>query len=190
MGLVQVTPPAEYPISLVEAKLHLRVDHDDEDDLITTLIAASTEWLENALDRKLVAGSWRLELASFASVIELPYPPLVSVDQVQYVDLDGTTQVVAESVYEVDTTVSPGRLMLADGQSWPSTKLTNAAALISFSAGYGAAADVPAMAKAAIKLLVGHWYENRETAVAGLQVKESPMAVQAIVHSLRSYRFC
>jgi uncharacterized phiE125 gp8 family phage protein len=65
MGLRQITPPAAEPLSLIEAKAHLRVDFPDDDALILGLITASRYAAENICRRVLVTQSWELTLDGF-----------------------------------------------------------------------------------------------------------------------------
>jgi uncharacterized phiE125 gp8 family phage protein len=185
MPLVLVTAPAEHPVSLNEVKEHLRVDFTDHDTLISSLIEAATGHLEKRCRRAFVTQEWRLELAAFAAEIEIPLPPLVSVDQIDYTDAAGSQQTLPASVYNVDTASTPGRVVRADGADWPETKMVPGAVRIAFTAGFGGAADVPGDIKAAIKLMVGHWYENREAVIVGQAASELPMAVDALIAPYR-----
>lgn len=184
-----VTPPAQPIVSLAEAKLHLRIDHEDDDWLVASLTQAATEWLEIATDRKFVAATYRLWLDGFdCDEIELPYPPLASVTFVKYLDSSNVLRTLATSAYEVNTRWTPGRVQLAYGGVWPTTGYASNAVQVQFVAGYGSAADVPELAKAAVKLLLGHLYENRET-TAEKALTQVPFGVEAMVQSLRAYRF-
>jgi uncharacterized phiE125 gp8 family phage protein len=200
---VLIDGPDNEPVSLTEAKSHLRVDADTEDDLISGLIAAAREWFEIALDRSLAQATWELRLpycwqwqsrlASHVShylsrgyVLELPYPPLQSVESIKYLDLDGVQQTFSEDAYEVVTSATPGYVVLVAGQSWPLTAVDPEAMVVQFIAGQ-AADDVSKLIKAGIKLLVGHWYAHRES--VGASMSEIPQTVQTIVQSCRSYRF-
>ena len=73
MPLQLVTPPAEEPVSLADAKLHLRVDFTDDDALITSLIAAARQAAETLTGRQIVTARWKLVLDSF------PGPSLMGV---------------------------------------------------------------------------------------------------------------
>jgi len=97
------------------------------------------------------------------NVIELSKPPLQApLVSLKYIDPDGVEQTLATTEYEVDTTVEPGQVRLAYNKSWPSIRRQKDAIRIQFKAGYGGAVAVPEMHKAAIKLHVGHLFENRE----------------------------
>lgn len=186
---VLIVGPQQPVVTLEEMKEHLRVDADDEDALIAGLRDAATEWVQTATDRQFVAATWRLSRDRFHDIeIELPWPPLRSVASVKYYDTDNALRTLGTATYEVVTWKTPGRIRLAFGFAWPATAIRQDAVKVEFVAGYGSAADVPEMAKAAIKLLAAHWHENRET-VGVANAAELPMGVQAIVQSLRAYRF-
>lgn len=161
-GLVLVTPPAEEPVSLAEAKLHLRVDHTEEDALIGVLITTAREYVEMYTRRQLVTATWRLTLDCWPRCIRPPRPPLASVTTLQYLDVDGVLQPVDPTTYVVDSSVEPGRILLGYGGSWPATAHMPGAAQVLYVAGYGPASAVPATFKQAMLLYIGDLYEHRE----------------------------
>jgi uncharacterized phiE125 gp8 family phage protein len=116
--------------------------------------------------------------------IVVPRPPLASVTSITYVDGAGATQTLSLSVYTVDTSEEPGRIRLAYGQSWPSIRDQRAAVTVRYVCGYGGPGSVPEAAKAALKLYVGHLYENREVAITGTIITQVPMAFRSLIGSL------
>ena len=202
-NLTVTSSPAVEPVSLAEAKLHLKVDYTDDDDLISTLITAAREWVEKETRRAYINRSYKLELSRFpdmfaatyytmysleklpnmrSGVIELPRPPLVSVASVQYVDPSGTLQTLSPSLYLVNSGgVCVGAISPAVGTVFPSTQVTPSAVIINFTAGMGTdSTTVPSCVKAAIKLMVGLWYRQREAA-SETELREAPMTVQALL---------
>lgn len=168
----------------------MRVDASDEDTYIGALIKAAIEWCERFTKRSFVQTTWQLQLDQFATLIELPRPPLISVDQVDYVDTSGVSQTLASSVYQVDTKAEPGRLCEAYGQTWPTTRDQIAAVTITYKAGYGAtAASVPDAIVHAVKLLVAHWFESREPVITGTIVTPVPLTVERLLWPYRVTRF-
>lgn len=155
----RVTAPAETPISLDEAKAHLRVDTSDEDSTIELYIAAATESIDGAegtLGRCIVTQQWDYSFDSFQSPITVPLPRLISVDSITYRDVNGITQTLSSSAYSVfGQSISP-----IDG--WPDTDGMEGAVTVRFTAGYGNAASVPAPIKSALLLLVGELYKTRQ----------------------------
>lgn len=192
MPLKLVTPPAERPVSLAEARLHLRVDHTDEDDLIAGLLDAAVDHLDGAsgiLGRALVTQAWDLVLDALpCDAIQLPLAPLVSVSSVQYYDTAGALQTLSPSLYYVDAISQPGWVTRLSTATWPDTMDGANAVIVRFVAGYGAAAAVPGAIKAAIKLLVGHLYRNREATTAEA-LTATPMAVDALLAPYRIIQF-
>lgn len=168
MGIEVITAPSGEPITLAEAKAHLRVVSTAEDDLITALVMASRQHVESWTGRALLAQTWRLTMDDFprqsALPIELPGGRATSVSVVKYVDSDGASQeLTADTDYIVDLSGEAARLAPASGKQWPATRSQIAAVSVEFAVGYGAADKVPAPIKAAMKLIIGELYANRET---------------------------
>lgn len=186
-GLSITTPAATDPVALTEAKAHLRVDHSDEDTLITSLISAATQWAQNYTRRQFVTATFTMTLDGFPAgkAIELPRPPLVSVTTFTYTDTNGDSQTVAGSVYGERVDSVPGRLHLLSGQSWPATLVQDGVVSIVYVAGYGAASAVPESVKAAINLLVAHWYEHREEVIVGTITSRVQVAAESLLNAYR-----
>lgn len=175
MSLTIFSAPAAEPVSLVEAKSHLRVTSTDDDTLISALIVATREQAEAFTRRSLVTQTWDLTLDRFPETIEVPLPPLQSITSISYVDEEGVTQTMASSDYTVDTKSSPGRIVPAYGTSWPTTREIINAVTVRFVAGYGAALDVPQAIKNGMLLHIGHLYANRESVNIGGVVTQIPL---------------
>lgn len=184
-----VTPPATPPVSLEEAKLHLRVDHDDEDALITGYVAAATEWAEDFQQRSFVTRTYELVLPRFPSggrVIRLPKPPAQSVTSIAYLDRDEATVTFDAGGYML-LKAQHGEIHLR-AEAWPRTAERGDAVTITYVAGYGDAAAVPEVAKSAILLLTGHLYENRETVVVASGPPFSlPLGAQSLLSLRRAF---
>jgi uncharacterized phiE125 gp8 family phage protein len=163
--LIRTVAPAETPVSLDEARAHLRVHTRVEDPIIEALIAATCDLLDGyagQLGRCMVTQTWQLHLPAFPrGRIKLPFPPVQGVDSITYSDAAGVTQTLSTSDYWTHGGPAP-EIELVDGRSWPSTAQHRRAVTIAFTAGYGTAAAVPAPIKAAILLMVGDLYANRE----------------------------
>lgn len=180
-GLVVVTPPGEEPLSLTAAKRQCRVDHDAEDLDIAGLITAAREHVELVCNRALVTQTLRADFDYWPGLVRLPRPRLISVDQVQYAH--GTTGILttlASTEYQADSAREPARLVLKYGKTWPDTYDALGAVQVTYTAGYGAADAVPQGIVTALKLLVGHWYRNREAVSMG-GWNELPLGVRALL---------
>ena len=149
------------PIDLVEMKTHLRVDSSDEDEIIAQMMLAATDWAENFQSRTYISRERTMQLDAFQLLTRPPYAPLVSVDEIVYVDADGTEQTLDSAYYRVDTGKEPGRITEAYNYYWPTTRNVTGAVTITYTSGYGLAAAVPEDIKAAIKMIVHHLYVNR-----------------------------
>jgi uncharacterized phiE125 gp8 family phage protein len=190
-ALKLATAPAEEPISKAEAKLHLRVDISDDDDLITSYIITARRRAEKISGRAFVTQTWDYVLDAFPAgdTLKIPFPPLQSITSIKYYDEDGTEYTVSSGDYYVDTYGEPGRVVLKSSATWPSISLREAnGVIVRFVAGYGDADDVPEEFKQAIYLLVGHFYENRE-AVTDARLLPTPDGVMALLWMDRQKNF-
>lgn len=160
MALQIVTPPALEPVTLDDAKAHLKVDTADEDALIATLVTAARARAEWHLGRALVAQSWIQWLDCWQGAVEIALPPLIAVTSVTAFARDGGETSIDPADYFVDTASAPGRVAF-DRAAPPDLRARNAVA-IAFDAGYGAAAeDVPAPIREAILAIVADLHTNR-----------------------------
>lgn len=184
MSLKLITAPTAEPVSLAEAKLHLRVDHADDDTLISSLIVAARQSAEHITGRALMPQTWELALDAFDSVICLPKPPFVSVTSVKYTDSNGVLQTLDPAAYSVDSYSEPARLIPVYGGSWPSTRSQPNAVLIRYQAGYADAAAVPQEIKSWMLLKIGALYANRESVAVGVSVAEVPHVDRLLDSSL------
>ena len=184
MGFQQTVGPVLEPVSLADAKEHLGVFHPASDGRITALIMAARQFVEEWTGRQLITATWKLTLDTFpAGIIRLPKPPLITVSSVKYYDQDGVLQTLATSVYQADSSDEPARFGLQSGEAWPSIEDGRYGAVeITYTAGYGAAASsVPPAIVHAVKLLIGHWNENREAVSTGSVSTEIALALKSIL---------
>lgn len=186
-----LTPPTSEPLTLDEAKDHLRLDPDahDEDAYLDALIETARHDVEAHTDRALVTQTWTLKLDDFPrwDQIELPRAPLQSVTSIQYVGIDGTLTTLDASAYTVNAPAGPrarpGVISLAYDSEWPVPRAQRDAVTITFVAGYGAAADVPRPIKQAMLLLIGEMYERREDAIVGTIIGEVSLSASRLLAS-------
>ena len=183
MTLSVVSPPAAEPLSLGEAKTHLRVDGSAEDSYISDLIVAARRWIENHTERVFVTQTLRMTLDRFpvGRALVLPRTPVQSVVHVKAFAADDAETLLAGSEYVVDGESAPARIVRAAGASWPNVGRAAKGVEVQFVAGYGAnGADAPEELRHAARLLVAHFYERRE-AVTEKRPYEAPSSVAALI---------
>lgn len=186
MSLTLVTAPVYEAISVDELKSHLRITHVEEDPLLYTIARTAREMVEMFTSRRLITQTWDWRLDCFPSwCLLVPNAPFASVTSISYVDANGDSQTLSASDYEVDIYDSPGRIMPAYGESWPSTREKFNAVTIRFVCGYGTPVQVPKSLRQACLILGGHLYENRELIQAGTIIAKIPLSAE---HLMWPYR--
>jgi hypothetical protein len=212
MSLRLIQPPAVEPITLDEAKVQARIDHDDDDALLEGFIGAAREWCEQFTSRVFITQTWRLTLDRFPVPgvmqpgsnhmvqpihlglapsmigplqpveIELRRSPVRSIDKLSYIGLGGASVLLTDQQYIADLEAEPARVFPPASGSWPSTASRPAAVTIEFTAGYG---DAPADVPKSIKfaiLIYVAWLYENRGDTGDADV---PQAVKAL---LRPYR--
>lgn len=183
MGLLRLVAPTTFPVGVDEVRARLKIDDEDDDEIgLKRLIAAATRVVENRTQRALITQKWKVTLDAFpcGAVIQLPRPPLLSVESIKYIDLNGVEQTLSSDDYVVDTSTYIGTVYPAYGKSWPSTRSERQAVRITFFAGYGGAVDVEPDLVLAILFLVAHYKQNVE-AVSDRQMYVLPEGVESIL---------
>lgn len=184
MSALLLTPPAIEPLSLDEAKAFLRVEHDDDDDVIGALIAGSRIHVEAQTRRALITQTWRFSRDAWPDgpIAILP-APLRTLAAARVYREDGTTLPIDAEEFTLDIVSAPG-LLIPRG-ALPAPGRAVAGIEIDATVGYGdAAADVPEPLRQAIRLLVAHWYENRSVVLLGREAG-LPTNVSSLLASYR-----
>jgi uncharacterized phiE125 gp8 family phage protein len=189
-GLTVVTPQTGEIFAATDESVQaaLRIDTADVDaTLIGLYITAAREYVEERTGRQFLTAQYLLTFDNFPGIFEdeyrplgwrygqirIPRPPLVSIDRVQYIDTNGVLQTLAQTNdpitgggWQVSTKKFPGILAPQRFQVWPIADPQSLDAVqITFTAGYGATANVPQRIQQAIRFLIGHLYANREGTV-------------------------
>jgi uncharacterized phiE125 gp8 family phage protein len=178
-SLSVTTPPAGEPLTLADAKGHMREDGTDQDVHIAGLIAAVRRDQEDRLGVALITQTMAMRMDRFPALLELPRSPVQSVTSIQYVDLDGVTQTLAGTEYTADLYSTPPRIVPAYGKSWPSTRAVPNAVTVTFVAGFGDSSEaVPDDLRTALLMRLADLYENREAKITGTIVAQNQAADQ------------
>jgi uncharacterized phiE125 gp8 family phage protein len=192
MRLKLIAPPEVEPVTLDEVKAHLRITHDLEDDLLTSLIATARQKLDGPrglLGRCLITQQWKATLDGFSREIVFPFAPVSAVSAITYRDPAGIEQTLAANAYVVSGLGDDelGSIGPVRGKSWPFIPYFPGSVSITFTAGYGdGPEDVPEPVRTAIKMLVGHLYENREAVTFGSgSMIETPIGWHDLVADYR-----
>lgn len=177
------------PVSLAEAKLHCRIEHDAEDDLIRAYISAVREHVEEITGRALVEKLVQYRFDDFNDVLDYEFRPLPfrNLSSFTYLDVNDVEQTVPTSVYRVITSDRHAYITLRANQVWPSLLSDEDYPVqVTFIASPGTSSGspsiptIPAGLKAAMLLMIGDLYENRESQVTGTIIAKSETAMNLI----------
>jgi len=179
-SLVRTVAPAVEPVSVSEAKAHLRVDTDADDTYIGTLITVAREYCEERLDATFIESTWVAKYDVFPLwELLLPRPPMVDSNvSITYRDEGGNDQTITSGGgdFRIDAASVPGRVYPNYEEVWPAVRGDENSVTVTYKAGYGTtAADVPAITKHGILLLCGVWYAAREPVTIGTTAQNMPI---------------
>lgn len=186
-SLTRHTPPTVEPVSLTEAKAHCRIDSGDDDAYVSSLIAASRDYVETILDLSLITQTWEARYDCFPLwEIILPRPPMQPSNvTVIYRDESGANQTITSSAnaFQVDAYATPGRIYPLYEGVWPAVRGDENSVTVRWTAGYGpSGSSVPQTVRSLILLQVAHLYEMRQPVVAGYsQVLPVPQTFETLL---------
>lgn len=187
--LSRVTAPASLPVSLDEFKADRRVDHADEDARLTQALQAAVAMIDgpDGVGVCMLPQVWSLTLDAFpVGPVPLGLRPVTSVDVVEYLDADGASQTLDGADWRAALLTTKPLIEPVYNKTWPTTYPVRGAVTITFSAGWATAADVPADLKAAVMLIAGHNFEQREPVAIGAAVAPLPMSVEWMLNRWRA----
>ena len=181
-----ITPASTYPVSLTEAKSHLKVDTTADDTYITSIIKAATQLSEEYTNRFFIDTIIDQTCSDFAQLQTLFKSKVSAVAHVKYYDSDNSLQTLSATIYDTQLQYEPSQIQLADDKSFPEITKRNDAVVARYTVGYGSAAsDVPEIIKQAILLTLGNWYENRMSVITGRTTTEMPMSAKFLLDTYK-----
>lgn len=155
-----VTAATTSAVTLAEAKAHLRVLHEDDDDLITAQLAAACDTIERATRVALQPQTLRCSLKDWPQAdrrLWVPRPPMVSVTHVKYMDADNVERTVSSGNYF--TLLNTGSVVFLADFSWPSLADRPDAVRVTYVAGV---ATIPTSLKQCILLQLQQGYDGQD----------------------------
>ena len=206
----RTTDPATEVATVAQMDTFLRGDNVLESvdgELLTSLIQSAREYVEEFTRRALITQTWTMFMDGFpqtrdplgwwdgvregsitqgqASSFELPVGPLQSVTSISTFDDDNTETTFDSANYFLNTTATPGEVILNTGATWPVFTRNRNGIKVVYVVGYGDnATDVPSPLRTAVKQLAAHWYENRELVKTQSDQNQAmaPVHVQSILN--------
>lgn len=192
-----VVQPEIEPITLEEARWHLRIDADgsppesaDDPWLEGIGIPAARAWAEGYCGISIAEQTLELVAQTWPSYFELPFGPVQEVAEIVYLDADDVQQTLAADQYTLDETVTPPRVYPATGVTWPALSAERNAVRVQYVAGYNMPDDSPqivpmtAQARIGMLLMLGHLFENREDTTA-LNLAIVPSGARVFLDQIR-----
>jgi uncharacterized phiE125 gp8 family phage protein len=174
-------------VTVEQAKEHVRVLNGDLDEYISALIEAATDYCERVAGRPLrVSYTVTQKYCQWpCSPVGFDRQPVTAVSGVTYNDASDVSTTLATSNYRLHKSTEAASYLEFDSDfTRPTLSVRDDAVTITYTAGYETIAAVPASAKHAIKLLIGHWFEHGEAVNIGNITTEVPMATAALLQSL------
>lgn len=166
-ALTVTEPPTIEPVDVARAKVHLRIDHDEEDLQIQTAIVAARKYAETHTGRFFMEQEVQIKLQGWPCdrVIRLePFGPneVQEVGDFTYLDAAGDEQDIAVDDYQTEFASNPPEISPAPNTYWPQLELGRRWPItLTLTVGVGTAAELDERVGQAILLTLGHWDEER-----------------------------
>lgn len=200
-GIKVLTGPSQEPLSLQEVKEYLRVEDNTDERNIRPLIESARSLIEEHLNRTLISTTYQQFLDGFSehedplwegvrqgpylnyykNYIDLVKSPVISVTHIKtYDDADTATTMSADKYY-VDNAREPSRIVLRQGETFPSALRVANAIEIQYVAGYNSPFQIPEPIRLAILQLIAHMYEHRGDMGNAAEASFMPVMVKRLL---------
>ena len=187
MSHILTSPPTVEPLTLAEAKAHLRVTHDDDDTYISTLINSARSTVEQFCGLALMQQGWSVfyDIWPEQGVLKLPLAPIMAIADLLIYGEDDVAAPIDHAHYFLDVVSKPSRLVLRNGRSLPLPGRRANGIELKLIAGFGASADaVPNQIKQALLIIIADWYAARGDVDAGAL----PLSARSLLAPYRGVR--
>jgi hypothetical protein len=204
MYLEKITDPAFTSVTLARMRANSNIPSGQDEDFLTEALKSAEDYVERQLECTIGLAAWRLTLDSFpqqgesqnqfnqvlahnqpidwkANAILIPLWPVRAVTALTYTAVDGTTTTLPLSQIVQPVGNDRYHLRLKKGCYWPDTDESPNAIAITFNAGWPTQSAIPGTLTQAIRMLVSHFYENREAVMTGTISKEVELGVQSML---------
>lgn len=195
--LERVSAPATDPVTVAEVKSHCRIDISADDTLLDRLIEVARDAIDgpHGAGVCMVSQQWRLSIDHMPGRIWIPMGPVMSIDEITYLDDGGVRQTLSSDAYTWREERFGARVKPVYNGTWPTVRHDYDSVQVKFTAGFPGTADspptyanIPATLKHAMFLLIGHYYEHREAVYAGHAI-EMPHGYEMLINKFRVGRF-
>lgn len=179
----RLTPGYPLPHDLEKLKLHLKVEHSEEDAYISGLaIVASSLW-EAHTGQAVMQAEYVSVLPKWSPMFSGLRGPITAITKVEYPDEYGVLQTLPSGLYS-PSVLYADTLVFAAYYDLPALHIgrqPQESVRVTYTAGAATPDEVPPIVQQFMRLMVGHWYENRQEVVPGLQVAQIPMGAQSLI---------
>ncbi len=187
MSIILTAPPVVEPVSLADAKDHVRISHTNDDTYITALIAAARRTIESRTSLCMIQQGWSVffDRWPYNDSVTIPLDPLIAITDIVLHGEDDTPATLDPAHYFVDKVTWPSRVVLRHGRSTPQPGRVANGIEVKVTAGYGTtAASVPQELKQAVLLTVAAWFANRGEEQGGTL----PVMARGLIQPYRQMR--
>ena len=164
-----ITPPIQEPLSLEQAKAHCRVDFNDDDIYIESLITTARQSAETYM-RVSIMPQTRLHASNeFKQINYIPYGPVQAISNIKYLDRSGDEQVLDPSLYKLHRNDDYDYFTVSPNKALPEIGAYENGLAVQYQCGYATVDAIPKPILQAMLLHIGDMYENRERNILTLR---------------------
>jgi|GEM_PF-3173989 len=160
MLIKQIQPPAILSVSLADIKQWLKINIDDDNDLLTSLISSAQHYIEKKLNIYFIKQSFELTIGldRWQNRIKIPLAPLISLDGFQFI----SNQLILTQDQITHEILDDNAETFLQLDIPPSLRENHNKLIMTISVGYGDHdTDVPDALRLAVKILASHYYSFR-----------------------------